>query len=350
MIQLHHRRSAALLTLLTLAVLAAPARAEIRFGGFTDLSYYATDDKSAASQSGFKEGQFVLHLSSPLSDRLNFFSEITWTPGDSGFGTEIERAILTWRYDDWLKPAAGRFHTPVSWWNVAFHHGAWLQTSVDRPIPVKFGSKFTPVHFVGALVEGTVFPGGLSLSYTGGVGNGRGDNVARAGDAGDVDNSRATLVRVSLRHDAIYPLQVGGSAYFDQIPVEADGSELDEQMLSAFVVYESEKPEIIAEYFHIRHDDPVTGRETTNVAWYAQLAWRLPWFSGLAKPYARYEAMDIDATDRAFGSSVPDLRRGLVGLRLDVATMVALKLEGRRYRDYQGDEIDEFYTSLSLAF
>lgn len=356
---LHHFRPGPVLALGFL-LWSSPSAAEVRVGGFTDLSWYATDDDAAETNSGFKEGQFVLHLNSSLSDRLNFFGEITWTPRSDGFGTEIERAILTYRHNDWFKPSAGRFHTPVSWWNVAFHHGAWLQTSVDRPIPVKFGSKFTPVHFVGAMVDGTTFPGGLSLSYTGGVGNGRGSNVARAGDAGDVNNSRAALVRVSLRHDAIYPLQVGGSVYFDKFPIAADpgagydASESDERMLSAFVVYESEAPELIAEFFHILHEDAITGEESSSTSWYAQLAWRLPFWGEKIKPYGRIEAMDIDASDRGFAGEVPDLRRVLGGIRVDVAAMVALKFEGRRYREGEDSAdnayVNEIYTSLSLAF
>jgi len=330
----------------------SPARADLRFGGFTDYSYFATDADSGPS-SGIREGQFVLHLNSALSDRLAFFGEITWSPSDHGFGTEIERSILTYRHNDAFKPSVGRYHTPVSWWNVAFHHGAWLQTSVDRPIPVKFGSSFTPVHFVGAMVDGTVFPAGLNVSYTGGVGNGRGENVARAGDAGDVNEHRATIVRLQLRPDALYSLQAGGALYLDRFPIEADGSELDETMLSAFVVYTSETPELLAEFFFIRHEDDVTGQTSESTSYYVQLGYRLPWRHGLCKPYGRVENMDISDTDRGFmeaESAVPDLRRYLAGIRLDVAAPVAVKLEGRRSRERNFDWVNEFFTSVSLVF
>lgn len=330
-------------------VAVGPATAQVRIGGFTDFIFYATDDESATSRSGYKEGQFVLHLNAPLSDRVNFFAEVTWTPSSTGFGTEIERSIATYRYNDALKPAVGRFHTPASWWNAAFHHGSWLQTTIDRPIPVKFGSKFTSIHFVGAMVDGTVFPGGFSLSYTGGVGNGRGDNIARAGDAGDNDSHRATLFRVALRHDHLYALQIGGSAYLDQIPAAVDVL-ADERMLSAFVVYSSETPELLAEFFHVVHDDPGTGEESDNTGYYAQLGFRLPWRENIAKAYGRIEGIDVDEDDRAFQNNVADLRRGLAGLRIDLTNSLALKLEGRRFREGQGEYINEFYTSVGLVF
>lgn len=335
--------------LMTSVAVAGTATAQLRIGGFTDFSFYATDDESAASSSGYKEGQFVLHLNAPLSERANFFAEITWSPKADGFGTEVERAIATYRYNDALKPSVGRFHTPASWWNAAFHHGSWLQTTVDRPIPVKFGSTFTSIHFVGAMVDGTVFPAGFSLSYTGGVGNGRGDNIARAGDAGDNDNHRATLFRVALRHDHLYALQFGGTAYLDRIPATPTVL-ADERMLSAFVVYSSETPEILAEFFHVLHDDPETGEESDNTGYYVQLGVRLPWMSGVAKAYGRIEGIDVDEDDRAFQKQVADLRRALGGVRLDLTDSLALKLEGRRFREGQRDYVNEFYSSIGLVF
>lgn len=356
--QLHHYTAA--LSLLCFLIASGTASGDVKLGGFTDISFYATDDENAAPSSGFKEGQFVLHLSAALADRMSFFSEISWTPRSDSFSTEIERAIFTYRHSDALKPSAGRYHTQVSWWNAAFHHGTWLQTSVDRPIPVKFGSQFLPIHFVGAMLDGRFFPGGLTLSYTAGVGNGRAESAARAGDAGDANNHRALLLSLGLRHDAFYDLQIGGSAFVDRFPVH-DGVDVDEQVYSGYVVLSRETPEIIAEYFLVRHQDEFTGMDTDNTSYYVQVAYRLPWFNEVLKPYARLENMDIDENDRAFnlppstdghhgGVIIQDLDRYLVGIRYDFATVVCLKFEGRRYNLDGGKDISEFFTSLNLAF
>jgi hypothetical protein len=53
---------------------------------------------------------------------------------------------------------------------------------------IQFGGRFLPVHFVGALLEGTVPAGGWNLGYKAGIGNGRGNVISRAGDAGDNNN------------------------------------------------------------------------------------------------------------------------------------------------------------------
>jgi hypothetical protein len=344
-----HQVRLAIITALIVVLGNVPARAEVRVGGFAELSFYATEDETASSSTGFKEGQFVLHLNSALSDQMSVFAEITWTPRSNGFSTEIERAIFKYEYSDALKASGGRYHTPTSWWNAAFHHGSWLQTSVDRPIAIKFGSKFVPVHFVGAMAEGRFFPGGFSISYAGGVGNGRAESTGRAGDAGDVNNHRALLLQLAFRHDAFYDLQIGGAAYVDRVPIESE-PDLDEQIFSAFLVLSKETPEILGEFFFVRHQDDFTANDTESTSYYVQIAYRLPWVGERFKPYARYEDMDIDGQDRAFAGVVPDLNRIVAGIRFDFATMAAIKLEGRRVSENDGDDIDEFYAALNFVF
>src|SRR6185437_4730215 len=100
------------------------------------------------------------------------------------------------------------YHTPIGYWNTAFHHGAWLETSIDRPGSVKVGGTYTPIHFVGFLVEGNIPSGGAGLAYSVGVGNGRGDTISRPGDAGVTNNFRACVVTVFARAVTPYGLQI----------------------------------------------------------------------------------------------------------------------------------------------
>src|SRR3989441_487987 len=141
----------------------------------------------------------------------------TGSPPATGFNAEVERAIIRFDHSDKLKVSFGRYHTPINWWNTAFHHGQWLQTTISRPEMVQFGGRFIPVHFVGALVEGGVPAGGWNLNYQAGVGNGRGSVISRGGDFGDNNNNRAWLVNVFTKPDVAFGLQVGGSVYFDRI-------------------------------------------------------------------------------------------------------------------------------------
>lgn len=322
---------------------------KLKIGGFTDFNYITTDEEGQDSSSGFEEGQFVLHFTTNLGPKLSFFGEISLSARESEFKTEVERAHLSYHYSDALKLSFGRFHTPINWWNTAFHHGQWLQTTAGRPEMTKFGGVFIPVHLVGGLVEGRIPAGGANLGYTFGVGNGRSSNPAQAGDAGDVNDSRAWLAGWSIRPDSVYDLQFGGAYYNDQINFD-DGTELNEEIYSAYVVWLREAPEFIVEYAHADHQDEITGAEYAGDAYYVQFAYRLPWGSARFKPYLRWEDIDVEEGDPVF-ARLPLRRRGLAGLRVDFyPSPVALKLEYRREQDEGEDYVNVAHVQVSFAF
>jgi hypothetical protein len=305
-----------------------------RLAGFADVDFSAQDKSEGAR--GFTEGQFVLHLASALSPRVNFFGELSFTPrADAGTGTppapgfnaEVERVIIRFDQSDKLKASFGRYHTPINWWNTAFHHGQWLQTTISRPEMVQFGGRFIPVHFVGALVEGSLPAGGWNVNYQGGVGNGRGSVISRAGDAGDNNGRPAWLLNVFSKPDQAFGLQVGGSAYFDRITI-AGRPEYDERILSGHVVWLHEDPEFIAEIAHVRHEQVGGVLSESSLAYYAQAAYRLPAFDRLWKPYFRFEHIDIAEADPVF-AGVLNLDGSTVGVRYDASTYAAIKVEAR---------------------
>src|SRR5205814_2912744 len=134
---------------------AATEYPSLHLSGFADVDF-AAQNRSEGPR-GFSEGQFVLHFASALSPRVNMFGELSFTPradagtgspAATGFNAEVERLIIRFDQSDRLKVSFGRYHTPVNWWNTAFHHGQWLQTTISRPEMIQFGGKFIPVHFV----------------------------------------------------------------------------------------------------------------------------------------------------------------------------------------------------------
>src|SRR5690242_15221684 len=191
----------------------------LQIRGFADADFSATDQKGTTS--GFGLGQFDLHIASALSQKISYFAEITVNAHPQNYTIEMERSFIRYDYNDFFKISFGRFHTPIGYWNTAFHHGAWLQTTVDRPFMLKVGGTFTPLHFVGALAEGNIPSGGLGLGYNVGIGNGRGSLIGRPGDAGDVNNNRAWVAKLFARPSKVYGLEVGGSVYRDKISLPA---------------------------------------------------------------------------------------------------------------------------------
>ena len=143
----------------------------LQIRGFGDVDFSASDQKGSIS--GFNLGQFVLHFASPLSEKVSYFGEVSFTAAPTGYDLSVERTIIRYDYNDFFKVSFGKYHTPIGYWNAAFHHGAWLQTTISRPEMVRFGGTFIPTHFVGLQVEGNIPSGGLGLGYNVGLGNGR---------------------------------------------------------------------------------------------------------------------------------------------------------------------------------
>ena len=299
--------------------------------GFGDISYVSRD---GSDQDGFFIGQAVGHLVASLTSRFGVFAEVSATGKDSEYTFEVERLIAKYEFSDLFKLSAGRYHTPIGYWNSAFHHGAWLQTTTSRPEMVKFGSKLLPIHFVGVLMEGNLTSNRLGLSYSAGFGNGRHVNIARAGDAGDINGDKAWMVQVQAAPDRFYGLNAGLGFYSDEISPD-DRPDIKESTVSAFVAYTKESPEIIIEYMHSSHenltDSSVSG--DTN-AWYAQFAYRLKDNLSDWKPYVRYENTDVDDTDPLLFDQGLDYDAGVLGVRWDFNPYAALKAE------YRAEEFD----------
>jgi hypothetical protein len=335
---------------------ATPSYPSLHIIGFSDLDFAATDEDLPASNSRFFEGQLVLHLTSELSSRFTFIGEVSMTArpeaavnaAAAGFAIEVERSIVKYTQSDALKLSAGRFHTPISYWNVAYHHGQWLQTTASRPEMVQFGGQFLPVHFVGVQAEGALPTGSLNLNYGLGVGNGRSTVISRAGDAGDVNNNRALVGTLFVRPDSPSDFQAGGAVYVDKITL-ADDSNHRELILNAHVAWTRETPEIIAEYARVRHRDIATGVGYVSWAYYAQAAYRLPAGGARWKPYTRWEEMHVAEGDAVF-ASLQDRRTLIAGLRFDASDLVALKAEYRRQRG--GDEhwVNGGFAQVAFSF
>jgi hypothetical protein len=320
---------------------------------FGDFNFSATND---ATKSGFSEGQFVLHFAGASSEKVSYFGELsfaaradagTGSPPAPGFNPEVERAIIRFDQSDYFKVSLGRYHTPINWWNTAFHHGLWLQTTIGRPEMTKFGGQFIPVHFVGGLIEGTLPASGLNINYNLGLGNGRGSIISKSGDAGDNNNNRAWLINLFVKPDALFGLQAGGSVYRDKIL--ASGREFDEWIVAGHFVWQKEDPEVIAEVANINHTDVVTSTSYKSLAYYIQIAYRFPWFENVLKPYVRYEFIDIDPADEVF-KTVPGLKGIIAGVRYDISDFAALKGEYRNTRRPDKKTVDGLFLQTSFTF
>src|SRR5439155_1019958 len=141
---------------------------------------------------------------------------------------------------------------------------------------------------VGALAEGTFPSSGWNVTYQAGIGNGRGAVTSRGGDAGDNNARPAWVVNLFAKPDMPFGLQVGGSLYLDRVSLPGQ-PEYNERITAAHFVWQREDPELIAEIANVHHDQAGGTFAVSNVAYYAQAAYRLPSFARLWKPYYRFE-------------------------------------------------------------
>jgi len=300
----------------------------LQIRGFGDVNFSATDQKGATS--GFNLGQLDLHLASALSRKVSYFGEITFNAQPTGYTVEVERNIIRYDYNDYFKLSFGRYHTPIGYWNTAYHHGSWLQTTISRPEMVRFGGTFIPVHFVGFLAEGNIPSGGAGLGYNVGVGNGRGSIISRPGDAGDNNNNRAWVANLYSRPARLYGLQMGVSVYRDKITVPVVGgnpNNFREWISAAHIAYTKERPEFLAEFANVNHRNLLTNLITNNQAYYAQIGYRLPWFEKTLKPYYRFEHTHMSLSEQVLTNQ--DLVQSILGVRYDITSYASFKGEYR---------------------
>src|SRR5438874_8141749 len=300
----------------------------LQIRGFGDVDFSATDQKGSVS--GFNFGPFVLHFASPLSEKVSYFGELSFTAQPAAYEVQVERSIIRYDYNDFFKVSFGKYHTPVGYWNAAFHHGAWLQTTVSRPEMVRFGGTFIPIHFVGLQAEGNIPSGGLGLGYIVGLGNGRSSFLSKAGDSGDSNDNRSWVAAVFARPARLYGLQVGGSVYRDKLTPQP-GQNFGEWISAADVVWTKEKPEFLAEFANVHHRDVLTSNTWNSQAFYVQLAYRLPWQQNKWKPYYRFEYIHKPESDPTLVDTL-DLSGSTLGVRYDITNYAAFKGEYRNSR------------------
>jgi len=317
-----------------LALPSAAARAqETQIRGFTDVTVGGSDRRGANSAFGI--GQFDLYVTSKVAQRVSFLGETVFEFDDAGgeFVVDVERVIISYEASHLLRLAGGKHHTPLGYWNNAYHHGTLLQPTIQRPLLMRFEDEggILPIHTTGLLVAGRdISP--LHLGYDVMVGNGIGGSPTS-------DGNQAKSVTVALSSEVTSALQVGVNAYTDRVASGTPtltGSVLDAPMsqrtLGGYAAYLGPRLETIAEYQHVINELEGGDAHATD-GFFVYGGFR----TGNLVPYVRYDAITYDPADPYFAR--PNARQGLVGARYDLGAAATVKLELRRLRtDGEDDE------------
>jgi len=341
------------------ALVISPAHA-VEFGIFGDVNYMDSDAKGATN--AFSIGPLDLYAMQSIDDKTRAFIEIVFENDGEGFVLDIERLWIKRALTDEVNVGAGRFHSPLGYWNTNFHHGALLQDTVSRPGFLEYedgASAILPLHYVGLEADGSIEMGAGELGYTVFVGNGPSYDTSGGFGMGEIDinnisdsnRAKSPGFRVTYATDA-YPVQVGVFGMLNDVAESGAGVSYGSTLVKQSIFgldlkYSGEHLDVMGEYYNLKNDDKVgTAGSHTGTAYYLQFGYQL---TEVIKPVYRYESLEFDDTDAYFNIlGTMQETRHVFALRYDLSDTNALKFEVSRLDPKTGDSETRY--GLQWAF
>jgi hypothetical protein len=344
--------------------MAAPslARAQLGLNTYGDIGYEVDhrDSNPRRTSNAFSAPRLELFLQA-TQGRVSFLAETMFEVGDGNeFGVDIERIEVAYLVSDYLRVRAGRFHTAIGYYNDAYHHGRYFQTTVDRPEMVRFEDEggLIPAHSVGLHVDGRFALGTAgSLRYDVDLANGRGHTPAEVTNLSDANNAKAYNLRLRIEPAFLDGLILGGNVYVDRIDA-LDPADLtlapvriDELILGAHAAYLEHGVHFIAEYLRISHRVAATGYSGVTQSGFVELGYAFGRFT----PYVRGQRVSFPSTlDLFYAQNVlgqlGSQYASVVGLRFEASDYVALKLEGGYISLDAGSKVTTGAAQCAFAF
>jgi len=354
---------------LVLCIGTAPGTANaFTMHGFGDVTYTATEmGDNGRDNNGFNLGQLDFYVAEQISDRVDVLVEfVIENPGD-GFVVDLERLQVGYAVANQHKIRAGRFHNLMGYWNLAFHHGAQLHTSVGRPFFLEFedDNGIIPVHMVGLWWSSRFETGAGKVDFGLMFGNG----AALTGDAanndtveldpgsgGDSDNKKAVSANLTFRPSAVRGLEVGASVTAGTIvlsgtPGGIANGEIDQTVYALHAAYLAHNAELLGEFYAWNHDATMASGFDDSSAFYVQAGYLV---GERVTPYVRYESLSADGMDPYFqtmGMTMAGTDRDktivIAGVRYDLNYRSAVKVE---YRSIEDDNYDGSFTEGAVQW
>lgn len=347
-----------------LLVLSAPAHA-MEFGAFGDVKYVTSTDN--AETSGFMLGQFDLFASHEIGNKTHAFVEYVFEGDGNTIVTDVERLSVQRIINENFSIAAGRFHTPIGYWNNVYHHGALLQDTTGRPSFLDFedgAGAILPTHIVGLLASGKITRGKMAWGYDIALGNGGSINTGlgverelEMNNVGDPNDAKMVAARIGIEPEgdgAKFGLSFvsndiaeSGTETLAYVGVVRGDTLVAQQIYGIDVRYESGKFDMLAEAYQFSNDNKTGTKKThTATAWFAQFGYKT---TDSTKLVYRYETTAFDADDEYF-TMLGRMERShhVLALRYDLDESNALRFEVTQSMMKGSD--DENMVTLQWAF
>ncbi len=309
---------------------------------FADITYNFSNEKG--SRDGFAVGQYDHFLKSDISDEMTVLTEVVFEY-DGGWRLDVERIWVRYYIEDYFQVSAGKFHTGLGYWNRAYHHGAVLHTSIDRPFMLFFEDEggLLPIHLTGLLFSGSGM-GDLNFGYDIMVGNGIGSTPTE-------ENDHTKSLSAYFHIKPMDGLDAGVSFYKDRIArkvlddaVPAPLNPIDQQMFGASLNYNHHNIEFLTEYLNVNNKDNKTGTSGVTNAFYVLTSYAFP----KVRPYFKYDYVKFDSNE-PFYRGRDDVKIITLGLRHDFNFLSAIKAEVR-FNTFGSQKTMEAVTQIAFGF
>ena len=328
---------------------------ELHIGSSERVELFLFGDASARAMSGDKPslglGVLGLQVAAHLTPSLVGRTEIVLEPDDMMMGTHVDmsRMYLEYRHAGWTV-AAGSTHSELGYWNNAFHHGRWLQLTIDRPQVIEFEDHggMLPIHHIGITVEHAPPRGQQGLDVALAVGNGHGATLMNVQSLRDDNLAKSLLLRVGMVGLLDDTLRLGANVGFDKIaaqPMEIrpllPDQAIYELITGLYLALRGDPLVVYSEVYDVLHT--ANGMSWNTVDGFVVAGYRVDQFI----PYVRVEARRGDGATDPYYNPDPmyapmlmpplDFTSAMLGLHYDLGTWSALKLEVEVRQPDMGD-------------
>lgn len=331
----------------------------VEFSVFGDVTY--NDTSQPGGTNAFALGSLDFYALQEIDDKTRAFFELVFEDHGNQNVVDLERLWIRRSLNDNLNVSAGRFHTPLGYWNRNYHHGALLYDTATRPVFLDFedgAGSILPLHFVGILFDGEVRVANGTLGYELQFGNGPSYNTSAGYGKGEIEvnnisdpnRSKSPGARITYSFNNI-PLTFGLAAMSNNIAESGlsgnvsgiiSGQTLVQQFISvADLEFKGDKVDVLAEYYSLKNDDKFgsTGSHTGK-AYYIQLGYQI---TASLKPVYRYESVSFDDNDIYF--LILNRRqenRHVLALRYDLSESNVLKFQAMSVSPKTGGSYNEY--------
>jgi len=174
---------------------------------------------SDSTKSAFAPGNFVLFITSQLTDRISVLSENTANINGGKPVFAIQRLMARYYIKDYFSVRVGKMYNPIGYWSNQYNMGLVLQPTIQRPSIIRSESEggVLQVTNTGAQIEGDNISK-ARVFYRVMVGNGNGSNSLES----NLKNQYA--VTAALGMEPVEGLKILASAQYDNFSAKRPNS------------------------------------------------------------------------------------------------------------------------------